>query len=351
MKLIECVPDASSKSVYLSWSDFPEGVTGFYIYLYDRKGPGDPQKDVPESAELIGTTSDAFYTDYKYFDSSILRRDYMYLIRAMDTRGSVVDSLSVQPMKSESKLIRQRLNAANYAAQLFFRNFNWAEVLYILRYRKTGKKCFCYIPDFGKAGNVACEVCYGGGYEGGFYTPIPTKILPISHQRSNKGNYQPEPLVSDQRTITVPRFPAIYEKDLLYSDSMGLLAVTSTSFRAVQSEPTPTIMVTTSALGKEHPAYKFDFDRVRTSIDKIECGNPPGTVKVTGRGLMPVTGTFSLIIKGLSESPERVVLGMKELYEVTETSMLFKSSKILGLGNSFVYSLIMNNQMIEGTSF
>ena len=350
MKLLECVPDASAKSVYLSWSDFPANISGFYIYLFDRKAPGDPSSDTPDKESLIATTQNSFYTDYKYFEGSILQRDYMYLIRAIDDTGKVVGSLNVTPMKSRSVLIQQRINAANYAAQLFFRNYNWSDVLYILRRKKTGEKCSCYIPDFGSSGNPNCSKCYGSGYVGGFYTPIATRILPISERRTNKSSYAPEPLVSDQRNLTIPRYPAVYEKDLLYSSTLGLMEVVDSSFKTIQATPTATLMVTTVSLGREHPASKFNFETLKTTVTSIVAGNPSGTITIKGTSLMPVLGSLRLAITGISdESPDELILGVNDIKSVSEDHITFESEEIKGYGTQFRYSLAINNELIDGS--
>jgi hypothetical protein len=352
MKLMECVPDASAKSVYLSWADFPENVAGFYVYVFDRKAPGDPSADVPESSELIATTQDPFYTDYRFFQGTILDRDMLYLIRAMDGSGKVVDSLNITPMKSRSVLIQQKINGANYAAQQLFRNYNWADHLYILRYKKTGKKCNCYIQDFGSSGNPDCPICFGGGYEGGFYTPIPTRILPINQRRTNKASYAAEPLASDQRNLTVPRFPAVYEKDLLYSDRLGLMEVIDSDFKNIQASPTPTLMLTTAALGREHPAHKFDFDKLKVTVSKITCGNPAGTVTVTGTALIPMLGSLSLRLIGDSETTnEEIILGVKNIKSNSDDHITFTSDKVEGYGTRFRYKLAINNELIDGFVF
>ena len=350
MKLLEAVPNLKDRTVYMSWTGFPETTSGFYVYKCLKDNPSDMIQDVPETAEQIGSTTNAFFTDFRYFDSSILRRDVVYLIRAIDNKGQVCDTLNIEPLKSKSTLIQQRINAANYKAQLFFRNYNWAEDAYILRYKKTGKKCKCFDLDFGKSKNLSCPHCYGGGYVGGFYTPLPTKILPYSHNRSNKQIVSTIPTAGDSRLLRIPRYPGVYEGDFLFVDQMGILALTGADFKTIGATPTPTIMVNAVGLGKDHPAHTFSFDSFETTVDKVE-GFSDGTVKITGNNLIPVIGVVRLDLYPQQDFGSNYTAGIMHIIKNTSSEMAFSVPDLKNRHTDLRYKLHMNNTFYEGRCF
>lgn len=326
MKLVEVIPDAGSRSVYMSWCDAPLKTASYRIFSIRRGAPADQTAGTEETASLIGTTANTFFSDIRYYDSSILRRETFYIIKAVAPDGTVLDQLTVRPMESESELIQKVINAANYKAHLFFRNYNWSQVVYILRYRQTGQKCACYSRDFEKSRDPDCAVCYGGGFAGGFYAAIPTKILPINSETSDQSIDDPVPSGLEQRVLTLPRFPAVFKGDLLVSDRIGLMSVVSSSYNSVATTPTPTIMVTAVGLGKDHPAHKYNFHAVIPSITGLEAGD--GTLTLKGANLVPVVGSVSVVIEEGPEGLDGINLSATEVKSVTPSAIVFRAPSV-----------------------
>lgn len=350
MKLLQAIPDITTRSVYLSWVDFPIGTSGFRIDLIRRGAPADQSSGDSETATILGTTANSFYTDMLYFDKSIIRRDHVYRISALDSKGEVSDQLIVRPMDTDSTLVQKVINAANYKAQLLFRNYNWAQVVYILRPKRTGQKCTCYSRDFKSSNNPDCQVCYGTGYVGGFYTPIPTKYLSIKEETTDPSIDENKPAALGQRFLTIPRYPAVYKGDFLASDMLGLLSVISSSKKTVQTTPTPTTMVTTVALGREHPAHKFDFNAAVPSIDRFIMGD--GTVALEGTNLIPVIGSVKIVIEEGPEELDSKTYTALDIKSMTSTKIVFKSdTKILVPQPYIKYKVFLNNIMFEKTQF
>ncbi len=347
MKLLETVPAIDTKSVYMSWHDFPADTAGFRVYVRRRGSPSEPMSGDDDTSTLLGITVNSFFTDMRFFDSSILRRETYYIIKSFDVSGTVTDTLFVNPVASESDLIRKVLNAANYKAQMFFRNPNWAQSIYILRYRKTGQKCTCHSRDFNESRNPDCPICYGGGYVGGFYAPVPTQVLLISQDSTEQTQNTALPDGSDIRNLTLPRFPGVYKGDFLMSDRIGLMSVIRTSFNTIQTSPTPTIMVTAAGLGREHPANKFNFEAVRPRVDRVDIDER--RVTVTGSNLVPVVGTVKLMIESGPFEIKGLTLGVTDLKSVTPSAIVFKTETPAYLPQpAFNYRLFLNNQLFKG---
>lgn len=346
MKLLELVPDAQTQSVFFSWEGVPVGTDHFDVYYHRRGAPGAVMDD--ETLNKFGSTTNAYYNDPVFFTKSILKREIEYVVKAIAANGDVIDTLTVRPMQSESKLIRQKLNAANYAAGIFFRNYNWADLAYILRYRKTGQKCKCYNYDFEEAADPRCTNCFGGGYKGGFYTPIPTKILPITQVVKDQDVDEFIPSATDQRQITVPRFPAVYKGDFLVSNRLGYLSVVQSSANTIQIDPTPTLMLTVVELGKDHIISKYQFDAYVPKITSVTVES--GAVVAHGQNIMPLLGTISLVI---TEGPEAVLnkkFNITSIMSITSTQIRFRAEGLdLGTAHPEVhYRMFLNNMLFEG---
>lgn len=350
MKLAELVPSAQTQSVYFAWEGAPADTYVFKVYSHRRGAPDGviSGEDLKEAGEILATVSDPHYNDITFFQKSILKREIEYVVKAVNANGDVLDTLTVRPMQTESKLIRQVLNAANYKAGLFFRNYNWADTAYILRYRKTGRKCKCYNRDFEEASNPRCEICYGGGYAGGFYTPVPTKILPITQLVKDPSIDEFIPQATDQRQITVPRFPAVYIGDFLVSDRLGYLSVVASSANTIQIDPTPTLMLSVIELGKDHIISKYKFDACIPKVSGVTLSN--GEVVVHGQNIMPLLGTISMV---LTEGPDAVLnktFNVTSLTRITPSEIAFKAPGLnLGTANPEVhYRMFLNNMLFEG---
>lgn len=346
MKLVELVPDAQSQTVFMTWGDAPSNTARFKVFVHRRGSPGSAMNE--EDLTPVATVDYPSFNDFTFFSKSILKREIEYVVKAVDASGNTLDTLVVRPLQTESKLIRQKLNAANYTAGMFFRNYNWADTAYILRYRKTGQKCRCYNRDFEEASDPTCEECFGGGYKGGFYIPIPTKILPITQVVKDQDIDEFIPSATDQRQITVPRFPAVFKGDFLVSDRLGYLSIVQSSANTIQIDPTPTLMLTAIELGKDHVISRYQFQAQVPKVTGVRLEN--GVVIVEGQNIMPMIGGISLVI---TEGPAAVTkqhFNQTSLLSITPTELRFKAQDLdLGTSNPEIhYIIFLNNMRFEG---
>lgn len=294
----------------------------------------------------MATVQNAIYDDLLFFDRSILKREIEYVVEALDASGNVVDVLTVRPLQSESKLIRYKLNAANYAAGLFFRNYNWADTAYILRYRQTGQKCRCYNRDFEASSDPKCEECFGGGYKGGFYTPIPTKILPITQVIKDQDIDEYVPQATDQRQITVPRFPAVFKGDFLVSDRLGYLSIVASSANTIQVDPTPTQMLSAVELGKEHIITKYKFEAFIPRVDGVRFED--NVVVLYGNNIMPMVGGISLTIDDGPEAVMNIKFNVTSIMSITPTEIRFRAPGVAAGRPDVRWHCFLNNMRFEG---
>jgi len=347
MRLLEVTPQIDARTVYMSWTDVPQDCAGFEIYICDRFSNDAEVVDLPEGAEKLGTTTNAFYTDLLFFDSSILRRDKLYLVRALDSSGKVCDTLVIEPLKTNSVLVQRRINGANHKAQLFLRNPAWAEPVYILRYRKTGKKCKCYSQDFGKSNDPTCGICYGGGYVGGFYAPIPSRLMPVRTIRAESNVNASIPVGTEIHELRMPRFPAVYEKDFLFSPTRGIMVVTNSNYTEIRMTATPLITVRATGLSREHPACKYKFEEVPTSVSGITT-YPDGRIVVKGKRLIPRLGVIKLYIYNMTEFGALFSVGSMHIKKSVEDELVFQTSDVSSYSEEMRYVLHINNNQYDG---
>lgn len=344
MRLVELIPDAQTQTVSFTWEGAPASTVNFRVSYRQRKAP-----DAAISGETLtemAVTSDPMYDDLKFFQKSILKREIDYIVHALDAGGNIVDTLVIRPMQSESKLIRYKLNAANYAAGLLFRNYNWSDFAYILRYRKTGQKCRCYNRDFEEAADPRCEICYGGGYVGGFYTPIPTKVLPITQVVKDQDIDEYAPMATDQRQITVPRFPAVFKGDFIVSNRLGYLSVVASSANTIQVDPTPTLMLTVIELGKDHIISKFKFDARIPRVDGVRFED--NVVVLYGNNIMPLIGGISLVIEDGPEAAMNKKFNITSIMSITPKEIRFRAPGVQAGCPEVHYHVFLNNMRFEG---
>ena len=107
--------------------------------------------------------------------------------------------------------------------QLFLANYIKRKGIFLIR-KKNGKVCpRCFDTLKRRNGDPSCPICYGTGYLGGYYTPIPIYFQFIEpSQISQMGITNIGPMESNQLTAWMSNFPVATSNDMLIDTVTGL---------------------------------------------------------------------------------------------------------------------------------
>lgn len=348
MLITEISPDIITRSLFMSWAAAPAGASYFKIYRLKDGSASDETAGTLEKAILLCETSDTFMSDMFYYDNLDAEGDIKYRIDAMSqiSGAAPLATLIVTPSAPGSDTLSSILNAAEASANILFRNKIWAGTAYILRPRTNGTPCSCYSPDRRTSNNPDCTKCYGTGFAGGFYTPIPIRYTEIQNVKRRKEIDEDSPQAVHAPILTVPSVPQVREKDLLATSKYGLLIITSSETRSVQESKLPTSLLHTVKIAATHVANKFPIEAAYPVVTGIRTEQ--NEVIVSGRNLVSVVGSISLCISGLSGNFEYISLGPTDLKYSAVDRLVFKSAVPGFSSHGIRYILFLNNIPIEG---
>ena len=348
MLITEAIPNIVSRSLFLSWSAAPQGTLFFRIYRLKRGAAGDEVAGLTEKATLIGETSDTFFSDIFYFDELNEERDLKYRVDALSqvSKDKPLDTAIISPMDIYTPTLTPALNSAEMAANLIFRNSNWSDTAYVLRPRTTGQYCGCYSSDRGRGTDLDCIKCFGTGFVGGYYTPIPVRYAEVRHEQSRREIDEQTPQAREIPYLVVASTPQVRETDILATNVYGLLSVAKSETRSVRGVRLPTTLLTTVKLAASHVAQKFPISAAEPEVTGIYTDQ--NTLTVTGNNLVNVSGTIQLYLTTLDSLAEYVSFGPSDLKSTSKDKLVFKGSFGGGSFPAVRYMLFINNIPIEG---
>jgi Chitobiase/beta-hexosaminidase C-terminal domain len=203
-----------------------------------------------------------------------LRKNYFYKISCVTAEDETdLDLLEPEYMKPEK---------LNYIWQEAIRRNSWLRdqggerVLAFIK-RKAGKVCSCVLRDIKQRTHVKpdkdCPICYGSGFVGGFYGPIPIIIAPLTAE--NKINQTERGLKLELQTETwIGNFPLLTQRDMIVrrnGDRMAVGPVTLTEVHGTLTQQNFNIEVIDST----DVRYKFPIQPLEDQF--VE--NTPGIDK------------------------------------------------------------------------
>lgn len=348
MELTEKRFNISDQSVFLAWKGAPINTYYYDIYSSPRPAPAAIETCDFSDFSFLGRSDNSFFSDLRFYKQDITKRDSIYVVCAKDQNNAILDVLTINTAVEDSELVAKMINVGNYQAHLLFRNPIWSDVYYILRKRTSGVKCSCYLPDFKASSDPTCKKCYGTGFVGGFYTPIPTKCISLDYIQKDPDVMEALPTGSGQRTMVVPRYPAIYKDDYLLSDTQGSFVVMNVSKNTVKNQVTPTILVTLNELDNKNAVANFNFTAVIPHIAKIMLLDQK--VVIQGSNLIPAIGGVSCaLIGGLGEE-DCIELSTNDLLKVSESELVFyaKAVERKKIHTPISYMFFLNNLLYKG---
>jgi len=204
-----------SFEVYWKVTDY----LGFNVTFYVQRA------DAPDPS-LMQDVSPALVDTYYYHDTDayLYRRDtkYFYRIRMEYlANGNLVTKYS--DIVSEPDPIRPEVKHIVKEDYIYLSRFV-NEPIKVYKRKRYGKRCNeCYDPIKGRVIRETCYVCYGTGFEGGYYGPFDTYW--------NRGLKPVANVLNQQASLDVPEntqawmsiYPLLEVDDLIYSIKEGLL--------------------------------------------------------------------------------------------------------------------------------
>ena len=346
MKLANVVKNIYSESILLEWYAPPPEAIGFKIYSCSN------QAIVPEAWRLLGTTANIFFNDVVNYKNITIVQAIAYKIDAVNSRGEVIDTLIVGSNKTAPTLLQRTLNILKAKARHILGNSQWSFDCFVVKPRASGKRCpNCYSRDLNWAAKPNCPICFGKGYEGGFYAPIPSSLLVRTESTKFKTINDFKPTAYDIVTCTMPSFPLVMEGDYVFVERVGRFIVGKTEINGILSTLTPTMTVTMSLLDGKDQIYKYDLTNTKPTVTAVYTGKEGDSDKVyvEGTNLLPGFGLLRLTVRD-TDSKEYVVYHPYHLINTTLTKLTFLHSDKKFPPAAFSYRFKLNGEIFEGLS-
>ena len=337
MDLVTLHKDINGQFIFMEWTNYPKGVVGFRVSASNEDD---------STWTVLGTTTNPYFSDVLNFKNSIFLHRVSYKIEALDSGGRVLHELQTDSDKKPPQLVKQTLNILKAQADIVLRNANWSHQAYLLRRRDFGAQCpRCYGPDFQHAKDPACPVCFGTGFDRGFFDPMRMNVMVLSEEIAQRTINEPIPTGSDIVTFVGPSVPALQPNDYLIVDESGRFIVTKTSTRTIISMRSPTTLFVASLLKPTDIIYKYNVAEFVSNISSIRF-DEHFNLELTGVNIMPVFGELKLIVQTLDNEDSQVLRG-DALVQATSQKLVFRCEDKLR-GVALKYRLRLNGIVTEG---
>lgn len=338
MKIANVTKNINDKTIFLEWKDVPSKAINYRIlYTLDET--------VVDDWTVVGITSNTFYQDPFNYKNSILNKRIIYKIQALDSTDTVIDELVINSDRLPRELLDRTLNILEYKANVAFRNSNWSDPVYILKKRKSGTRCTnCYSRDMRASSDPECGTCYGTGFVGGYYDPIPTYMLVLQENIKKKAINEYSATSYSDITATFPSFPLVEGGDYVLVEGVGRFLVQDSSTRGILSTKSPTSLVRLHLLDPKDPIYNYDVVDKKSTVKSVVAEN--GGITITGTSLIPIFGETKLIIRNLTNR-EHEVYYIQNATSITDTEIKFKSLRT-EVPSHFKYRFRLNGIVFEG---
>ncbi len=341
LKIEDIQKDINAKNIILTWTSSTPDITNFKIsYALD---------DRVTDYKVLGYSTNLFFVDTWNYEKTILNHRVTYKIEALNPRGETVDTVVTTSDTIPKTLLQRTMNILRRKAALVLRNSQWTGSAFLFKRRITGVTCpVCFSKDLKASANPVCPECFGQGYVGGFYDPIPTFTLPLQEQVKNRKINEKVATSYDLLKVTMPSFPIAREGDYLYIENEGWFQVTGSTGSAILSKKTATHVVDLTLLDPKDPIYKFPVDKSLSQVSGVSLQVAENSIIIQGSKLIPVFGETKLNIKDTGSNGYAVMYG-EHLTHISDTSLAFKS-RGEDLPSRFTYRLLINGRLLTGIS-
>lgn len=201
--------------------------------------------------------------------------------------------------------------------------------LALLQRRTTGKKCpRCSDDMTGEATDSRCPVCYGMGFEGGFYEPI--ILYGLKGAERSQTNYvgSTAPTLMENSVFVLPPYPILLPKDYLVNLNeyrLYQLPDQSSAPYRMDGERLGSITYSVNLLPSDHPVTAFPIDASMSDITEVLWGDKGLLVK--GSKLRPTFGITKLVMENTEHTDpttaDEVILYDSDIVSVTGEQLVF----------------------------
>ena len=350
MELSTAYRDVNSGALFFSWENAPVTTVVFQIALsFDSPVEGD-------NWQLLTTTTNPFVSDLMSKRSSRFFDEKYYRVRALDSSNTVVDELIIPDTpKNHRPIVDATKNLLMHAAEIVIGNSSWSYDAYLIKPRRTGIVCSCHQEELRSSTDPDCKQCYGTGYVGGFYQPIPTRVKVHAEQINVVQANAPIPVQTNTVQLVVPTIVKLFAKDYIIIPDLGYRFIClTTNIDSLVTEKTATQMVNVSRLDRGDNFYKYPIDTAGVHVDEVTYDAT--TVTVTGKNLYPLFGRVKLVFgKKVTDELDALVLTQYDLTLVSGDKLVFEQSDPNPLDletdlSEYNYMLFLNLRRTHGTA-
>jgi len=225
----------------------------------------------------------------------------------------------------------------------------------ILQRKFTGVPCTaCSNPISGECEDSSCTVCYGTGFEGGFYTPIISPALRGPTQEQEISDTERAALRVTQGGLIFPAYPKLYKHDYL-------IDLANYTFYEVMDQGRQVMKFDHQRLGStvyqviklpvDHPVVSnFKIEKVLTSIISVELTSN-GMLTLTGIKMIPNFGRMDVSINNEDHADpityDAETYYFEDLYSIKSDALQFEIDSRF-YGQNCTYKVTLNNLSFEG---
>jgi len=282
----------------------------------------------PQETQILARTMNNSISNVP-LQTKILGGDTYIHIKALASDKSILDELNVRITPNEIR------NYAKYR-KWFESNFFKASLgkaagvkLAILQRRRSGTLCpECGDPVTYEAGNANCKVCYGMGYQGGFYEPIIVYGLRGPEQDSTQHVGSASPVRRVRTTLILPPYPLVLPQDYLVDlEEYSLYAVADQGIASMKMDRQRlgSVVYNVDLLSREHPVTNFPVADTLTEVVTVD--RQGGRLVLMGVKLTPVYGPVRIVVKNLAHedslTSDELILDGTHLSSASSTRLEF----------------------------
>lgn len=306
----------------------------------------------PEDTQLLARTVNISLGNVPLRTPTIDGTVYIQ-IDACDSSDTVIDSIRFRVTPSQINNYLKYRKWFEYNFLKAARSSAAGVRLAMLQRRQQGAPCSrCSNSLTGEPQDSGCSVCYGTGFEGGFYTPIIVWGLRGAKTEASSVSGNSAPVKKIVQNFILPPYPMLQPRDYLVDlEDWSMYEVTDRGKQTVEMDHQRmgSVMYPADMLTRMHPIAKFPIADSLTTIEEIILLE--GQVVIKGKKLRPVYGITSVSIRNLEHldavTVDEKIKYAEDLQSVTDTQLVFIMDSGY-TGKHCRYRAVINNEFFEG---
>lgn len=225
--------------------------------------------------------------------------------------------------------------------------------LAMLQRRQQGQPCSrCGSTETGEPQDSGCQVCYGTGFEGGYYPPLTVWGLRGAKSEATSVIGSSAPVKKIIQNFILPPYPMLQPRDYIVDlDDWSMYEITDRGKQTVEMDHQRmgSVMYPADMLTRNHPLSKYPLQETLTVVTGITIQSD--RITLTGSRLRPVYGATTLSIRNLDHTDpvtiDETVLYAEDMQSVTDTALVFRITRDYS-GYRCRYRAVINNEFFEG---